>query len=359
MRLVYLTCTGFRALDDLDFCPSPGINVIRGENAQGKTSLLEAVLFAATSKSHRTAQESELVRHGAEGFRLCATVQRRDREERLEAACWRGTKRFKVNGVAQTRISDILGRVHLVFFSPEDVGLVRGAASMRRRFLDMELSQLRSAYLHALQSYRLILRQRNELLRHRDPDPALLDVLDTQLAREGEKIMAERAGFVAVLATGAAAAYARIAGNEPLDAAYAPDIRPGQTLGDALRASRATDLRQGMTTRGPHRDDLDIRVGGRSARQFGSQGQQRTAALALKLAELGLVQAETGDPPVLMLDDVLSELDERRSRMLFETLPEEVQCLLTTTDLTDRAGLFGSSCAYFRIREGRLAQEEE
>lgn len=359
MHLVRLKAEGFRCLNEIDYTPSPGLNVIRGDNAQGKTSLLEALLFAATSKSHRTTQESDLVQHGQEGFQVRAEVQRSGRDVVLESNYWRGAKRFKVNGVAQTRVSDILGKVNLVFFSPEDVDLVRGAASQRRRFLDMELSQLNPGYLNALQQYRQLLRQRNETLRKPDPDAALLDVWDEQLAAQGEALMKDRAAFVDALGEHAAAAYRQVAEDEPLKVTYKPDIREPGSLAATLKASRRSDLKQAVTSRGPHRDDLEFAIAGRPARHFGSQGQQRSTALALKLAEVELVHERAREYPVLMLDDVLSELDTRRSTRLFEAIPEGVQCLVTTTDLTDRQGLFGEDCSYSCIRSGRLEAEEK
>jgi DNA replication and repair protein RecF len=354
MRLTRLVCKDFRCIEHAELHPSPGVNVIRGDNAQGKTTLLEAVLYLVTSKSHRTNQENELVRAGGEGFQLRCDVQRDDRTVSLEAYYWRGAKRVKVNGVAQTRISDILGRVNVVFFSPEDVELVRGPGSARRRFLDMELSQLSAVYLQALQNYRQILRQRNELLRKPRVDSALLEVWDEQMVAQGDVLRAERRAFVEELGGHAAEAHRVIAGGEELDVRYDPDLPPDADFAEVLLSARTSDLKQGVTTRGPHRDDLVIMIGGRRARLYGSQGQQRTAALALKLAELELVRGRVGENPILMLDDVLSELDEKRSRQLFTAIPDSVQCLVTTTDLTTRAGLFGPQSKTIHIREGRL-----
>lgn len=334
--------------------PSPGINVIRGENAQGKTSLLEAVLFGATSKSHRTSTETELVGHGAEGFSLDLHVRRRDRDVMIQSRWRQGVKRFKVNGVPQTRVSEILGKVKVVLFTPEDIALVKGGASLRRRFLDMELSQLHPAYLNALQQYRQALRHRNELLRGVRVDEEVLHVWDEQLVRTGTVLIRERAAFVTEVAALAAQAYGRIAGGEAFSLAYEPDVGPEESLREALERARASDIRQGMTRRGPHRDDLAFLVAGRGARSHGSQGQQKSAVLALKLAELELVKGHTGEYPILMLDEVLAELDERRGRQLFEALDGSVQCLLTTTELEDRRGFFDRGCSQFLIADGVL-----
>ena len=358
MFLIELTCENYRGLTSTAFAPGPGVNLIRGDNAQGKTSILEALLYLATSKSHRTNLESDLVRRGESGFRVRASVRRHDRDVSIEAAWWQGAKRIRVNGVNQTRVSEVLGKIIVVFFSPEDVALVRGSAAQRRTFLDMELSQISPRYLHALQQYRQAIKQRNELLRHPNPDDALLDAWDAQLVSHGATLMEERGLFVQQLAPGAARAYEAIAEKEPMVLAYKPDVRMDASLSEVLAASRKTDIRQGMTTRGPHRDDLSFDVDEKAARPFASQGQQKTAALALKLAELDLVRARTGEYPILMLDDVFSELDAGRSQRLLCAVPPDAQCLMTTTDLTAREDLFGASCARFHIQAGTIQRED-
>ncbi len=357
MRLVELTCVGFRGLEDICFQPAPGINVIRGDNAQGKTSLLEAILFLVTSKSHRTNLETDLVKHGALGFRLTAKVRRRDRDVALESNWRHGVKRFKVNGVLQARISDILGKVHVVLFSSEDVALVKGSAAQRRKFMDMELSQLHPRYLNALQQYRLVLRQRNALLRTGKPDHALLDAWDEQLARHGDVLIRERHTFVTELGNLAAIMHQRIAPHEKITVEYEADVQPDEALQTVFLKTRDTDLRRGMTTRGPHRDDLALLVADRPARSFASQGQQKTIALSLRLATLELVKDAVGEYPVLMLDEVLSELDNLRSSQLFDAIDGSVQCLLTTIDRVDAVAPAGLDYAPYVIERGRLEKQ--
>lgn len=353
MRLVELRCEHFRCLERVRFTPGPGINVVRGENAQGKTSLLEAILYAATSRSHRTTAEGELVRRGEPGFRVALRANRQDRDVTLETSWWKGTKRIKINGVAQARVSDLLGKINVVFFSPEDAELVRGPAARRRAFLDMELSQLSPAYLYALQQYRQAVRQRNELLRRGAAEEAELEAWDAQLVTHGAVLIDQRRGFVRELSAGIAETYRAIAGAEECRVTYEPDVADGAGLCEALVAARATDRRQGLTTRGPHRDDVIIEVEGKKARAFASQGQQKTVALALRLAEVELVRVRAGEYPVLLLDDVLSELDRNRSTRLTAVIPVEAQCVLTTTDLTD-GEVFGREAVSHRIHGGRL-----
>jgi len=358
MHLTRVECEHFRCLDKISFSPSPGVNVIRGHNAQGKTSLLEAILYGATSKSHRTNTESELLQYGAESFHLGLEAARVDRTVNINAHWWRGAKRFKVNGIPQSRLSDILGRIHVVFFSPEDVELVKGGAAGRRRFLDMEISQVEPSYLTALQQYRQALRQRNELLKRPKVDEALLDVWDTQIAEHGAVVIRARARYVEELAAFTAAAYDAVAQAEPLSLAYEPDVADPDGLYDALVRTRPGDIRRGQTHRGPHRDDMAFLIAGRAARAYGSQGQQKSASLALKLAEVELVHARTGEYPVLMLDEVLAELDSRRAKQLFAALARPVQALVTTTELEHRAGVFDAA-ASFRLEGGSLVEEEK
>jgi DNA replication and repair protein RecF len=360
MRITQLDCTGFRCLDGFSFKPRPGLNVLRGANAQGKTTVLEAALFATTARSHRTGVERDLVRHDADQFHLRLQGERENGPADIAVHWWQGAKRVRVNGVAQSRVSDLLGRFNVVLFCPEDAALVRESASARRRFLDMEISQISPACLNALQQYRQALRQRNELLRSPRPEADLIAVWDEQLVRHGGVIMDRRGTFIERLAVHARAAHARIASGEELEIRYRPDVRPDDSFAEALERSRASDIRRGATGRGPHRDDMEILIGGHAARTSGSQGQQKTAALALRLAELELVREECGEYPVLMLDEVLAELDADRRSHLLAAIDDAVQCILTTTTLgTGGDGLGGSAgsrAAEFRIGGGQLEE---
>lgn len=355
MQLLRFECRGFRCLADQAFEPGPRVNVVRGDNAQGKTSILEGILFAVTSKSHRTSVESELARHGEDGFHLALQGRRAGREVAIHAHWYRGTKRFKVNGVYQARVSDVLGQFPVVLFSPDDIDLVKGSAVERRRFLDMELSQVAPAYLNALQQYRQALRQRNELLRAHEPDNDQLDAWDEQLVRHGAVLVRHRQEFLGALGDHTAEAYRRIASGERLELRYQPDVSE-DLLRETFKKVRRADVRRQMTTRGPHRDDVELLVAGEPARNFGSQGQQKSTALALRLAEVSLLRERIGEYPVLMLDEVLSELDDHRSRQLFSAINDEVQCILTTTESNRRESLFGPS-AFYRIERGCLEKE--
>lgn len=356
MRLTRLHCQSFRCLGDVELVPGPEINVIRGRNAQGKTSLLEAILFAATSKSHRTTIETELARRDTNEFHIRLDVQRVDREVTIEAHWWKGQKRVKINGAAQSRLSDLLGKVRVVLFAPEDIALVKSGAAIRRRFLDMALSQIDTGYLSALQQYRQVLRQRNELLRGFRPDPALLDVWDVQLAREGAVLVRSRDLFVTELNALASEAYGRIADGERLHLAYTPDCAADH-IADILGAKRENDIRRKMSLHGPHRDEIEIAVADSPARSHASQGQQKSAALAIRLAEMALIHRRTGEHPILLLDEVLAELDAQRARHLFEAIPESAQCFITTTDLTRVIAPANRAVSEFTIEHGAVRIE--
>lgn len=357
MRLTRVQCRGFRGLQDTDFAPGPALNILSGANAQGKTSVLEAILYAATTRSHRASSDEELAHYGDNEFHVRVEAETTTHSVTIEAHWWREAKRFKVDGVAQTRLSDILGRLCVVFFSPEDINLVKGAASKRRLFLDMELSQALPPYLRALQQYRQALRQRNELLRRQCGDPALLEPWEQQLAGHGGTLVREREAYVRELAAVAAPLYGRIVEAEPLELTYKPDIADPSLMAIILAEARRGDLLRKTTGRGPHRDDMEISIAGKPARTYGSQGQQKSAALVLKLAEMELMRGQVGEYPVVLLDEALAELDATRGARLFDALPEEVQALITTAQPAQLPVHSRQHCHHFHIEGGRLEQE--
>lgn len=356
MQLTRLHCRGFRGLADIDAAPGPGLNILSGANAQGKTSVLEAILYAATTRSHRTAADEELVQYGGSEFHIQIEAVAGERPLQIEAHWWKRAKRFKVNGVAQTRLSDILGRLCVIFFAPEDIALVKGAASGRRLFLDMELSQMQIPYLRALQQYRQALRQRNELLRRQCEDPELYIPWETQLAEHGKALITERSACVRDLSEIAGPLYSRIVEDEPLALSYRPDVADSDTLAGLFDETRRGDLLRRATGRGPHRDDVEILIGNKPARAYGSQGQQKSAALVLKLAEVELMRRRMGEYPVVLLDEALAELDARRASSLFSAVPAGAQTLITTAQPAQLPALTDKSLQHFYIEGGRLEQ---
>ena len=347
MLIRELQIINFRNLRFLRAEFGTGIHVIHGSNAQGKTNLLEAIYLLVTGRSFRTTMDRELIpwlRENYEATLVRARVEKAGYEERFLLSFNQSEKHVFVNGSPIPRLGDLIGRINAVLFTPSDLQLVRGAPGLRRRFLDIELSQIAPAYLRHLQRYDLALRQRNALLKQHQRRPGLAAELvpwDAQLAEHGSEIIAARARMLARLSDIAARTYADIAGaDEPFALRYepspacegdaAPHIR--ERIAAALKSAQADDVRRGATSVGPHRDDFTFLIAGRDARDFGSQGQQRSCVLAMKLAELSLMREATGESPILLLDDLMSELDESRKRAFLESLDPAVQTFITATE---------------------------
>lgn len=391
MHLVRLSLTNVRSLRRLEVTLAPGVHVIAGENAQGKSNLLEAVQMLATARTQRAGADLDVIAWDAlaenplPAARLEASVETAGGRRTLEIAVIategaagarpvRASRRFRVNGVAR-RASDLIGQLRVVMFSADDLEIVTGAPATRRRYLDITISQFDPAYLRALQRYSRVLEQRNSLLRRlaeRRGQTHELDFWDDELATAGAVIASQRADAVRVLARDARERYAELAPDEREDLAicYRPRLPEGvaeavrdhdlaERLRAALERERREDIRRGVTRWGPHRDDLEFRIGGHAAAVSASRGQQRTAALALRLAEVDLSRARTGDAPVLLLDDILSELDAgRRARVLAAAYHVD-QVLITTPD-EDRPSPEELPGAHrYRLADGALTPLEQ
>lgn len=353
MRVTSVELKNFRNYEDCAFAPCAGVTVLMGDNAQGKTNALEAIYLTCAGRSHRTRQDRELVRWGAEMASVKVTAQRRDGSHEVEIKIPAvGRRVVEISGQKATRSGELMGHVTGVLFSPEDLTMVKDGPGERRRFVDIALSQIRPAYYYALQRYARALKQRNELLRAQSH--LALDDFDQELARAGAEVMRNRAWYVQRLSEAAVLTHARIAGGrEDLSLEYRPGA--GDDMLEKLRAGRAVDLKRMTTSVGAHRDDVAILIGGHDARVYGSQGQQRTAALSLRLAELRVMRDACGEWPILMLDDVMSELDPARRRSLVDAL-EDVQTIITCTDSDDLAG--AKIGALYRVEAARLDRME-
>lgn len=351
MRFTSLKLRNFRNYPQLALTPGEGVTVLYGQNGAGKTNVLEAMHLLSLGRSHRTAQDREMIRSGEAFARVCAETRRRDGRHQVEVRLFaneKPQKRLLLHDKPAERIGDLMGHVTCVMFAPEDVRIARDGPAARRRFVDMQLSQIRPRYLHALRRYLSALESRNALLKELRITPARefalqLDAWDEQLALAAEDVVADRRWFVEALAREAGAQYRAICE----DADEALGVRYKGTLADcadvrarmleALREARGEDKLRQFTSVGPHRDDLELTLSGRELRAFGSQGQLRTAALSLKLGELTLIERELGEPPALLLDDVFSELDVKRRAALLRNAAG-VQTFLTCTDRADAAG---------------------
>ncbi len=333
MRITRLKLANYRNYEGLDLEPHPGLTLLFGDNAQGKTNALEAVYLCAAGRSHRTNHDSELVMRGKEAAYIRADVLRGGIERRIEVRLMRnGRKQIRIDGAAIARMGDLMGCLNAVLFSPEELALVKEGPNARRRFLDVLLCQTSRAYFYSLVSYQRALSQRNALLKEGKGEGksffCQLEVWEEQLALHATALHSSRKSAMEQIAPAAAAMHNRIAGNsEALSLRYRGDLY-GRELKEALAASREDDLRRKLTGRGPHRDDFSVLVNGADLRAFGSQGQQRTAALSIKLAEAACMEQMSGEQPVLLLDDVLSELDAGRQKRLMDAV-SGCQVLLT------------------------------
>ena len=335
MRLVSLALRNFRNYSRLQLELGPNLNVFLGQNAQGKTNLLESVAVLALSSSPRARREGELVGpHSAEAL-IEAEVEHQGRRHeiaiRFATEGERTSKTIRVDGAAR-RAVDLPGEIQATLFWPEDLGLVKGGPDNRRRYLNEMLVQVVKGYGRALAGYRRVLEQRNSLLKRiasGQESRGALEIWDVELVRFGELISGARAQAVAELEPLAAANHMAISGRERLEVAYQG---PPPDFGARLAAAVDDDLRRGTTALGPHRDDLLIRIEGADARSFASQGQQRTAVVSLKLAESDLIEARSGERPILLLDDVLSELDVDRRGALLNRVGESGQVIVTAVE---------------------------
>ncbi|MCE5344198.1 MAG: DNA replication/repair protein RecF [Eubacteriales bacterium] len=361
MYFTSLKLRHFRNYVSLDLAPAQGTTVLYGANGSGKTNLLEAMHLLSIGRSHRTAVDREMIEQGESVAFVRGETRRLDGKHELEVRLYplqKPQKRVLLYGKPAQRISDMMGHATTVMFGPEDLRIVRDGPAARRRFMDMQLSQIRPSYVQALKRYLSVLESRNALLRTRRCDApadldAQLDAWDEQLAGAAVYVVEHRRWFLTELAQNAADQYAAIAEDpqETFELRYTGPLAtvdtPYRQMLSALKRSRAEDKQRMYTHYGPHRDDLAMLLCGKELRAFGSQGQLRTAVLSMKLGEIRLIENEMGEKPTLLLDDVFSELDLKRRTALLKTA-YGVQTFLTCTDKADAAGTHAD--AFFRVQ---------
>lgn len=338
MIIEKMELSNFRNYKDLQINFDQRTNILYGKNAQGKTNLLEAVYLSATTRSHKLAKDREMIKIGEDEGHIRSHILKDNGEYRIDIHLRPGrAKGIAVNRVPQKKASDIFGIVQVIFFSPEDLDIVKRGPDMRRRFLDMELCQIDKIYLNDLTLYKKTLNQRNRLLHDIDRDRSLLSTLsvwDEKLIQYGKKIINRRRRFIDELSIIVSEKYGKLSGNtEILGISYNENVSE-EEYSKRLEQKRAEDLRMRQTTVGPHRDDIGFTISGMDARKFASQGQQRSCALSLKLSEIDIMEKHTGNKPILLLDDVLSELDTDRQRELLSGL-SDVQTIITCTGMDE------------------------
>ena len=338
MIIKSLELENFRNYSELSIHFDSGTNILYGDNAQGKTNILESIFLSATTKSHKGSKDKDIINFHAEEAHIRTYVVKDGLENRVDMHLRKNkSKGIAINGQKIKKAADLLGLLNVVFFSPEDLSIIKNGPSERRRFVDMELCQLDSFYLYNLNNYNKIVNQRNKLLKDLSFHPNLRDTLfiwDSQLVSYGSKIIERRAAFVKQLNEIIYDIHVRLSGGkEELRIIYEPDVL-FEELENGLKNSQEKDIRLKQTTVGPHRDDFSFMIGDIDIRKFGSQGQQRTAALSLNLSEIELVKKLTKDTPLLLLDDVLSELDSSRQNYLLNSIGD-IQTIITCTGLEE------------------------
>ncbi|MEJ6399982.1 DNA replication/repair protein RecF [Nicoliella lavandulae] len=371
MKIAKLELDHFRNYTHVETEFSDGVNVLLGDNAQGKTNLLESIYVLALTKSHRTNNNADLIQWKQSNAQLKALITKQNGHLNLELDLGKKGKRAKVNHIEQAKLSSYVGQLNVILFAPEDLSIVKGSPQVRRRFMDIEFGQMSNLYLYNTSQYQRILRQRNKYLKllqiKKANDLVYLDVLSDQLSAYGAQIIYQRLQLLQKLEQWSSQIHATISQNkEQLTFKYVTTLKQKQLqsvddiyagLKQAFQDERDREIRMGTTVLGPHRDDLKFKINHNDVQTFGSQGQQRTTALSVKLAEIDLMKSETGEYPVLLLDDVLSELDDARQTHLLKAIQDKVQTFLTTTSLSGIAKDLIHDPKVFNITNGDLATD--
>lgn len=368
MYLKNLELKGFRNYNKTEISFTEGVNVFLGENAQGKTNIMESIYFLALARSHRTSKDKELIGWDEEFSRVSGSVETSRTTYPLNIVLSKKGKIAKLNHLEQKRLSNYIGHLNVILFAPEDLSLVKGGPSVRRKFIDMEMGQISAIYLHHLAEYKKILKQRNEYLKKnkydKKFDPVYLEILTEQIATEGAEVLDQRHKFTIQLENWARPIQEEISrSKEILTIHYLSAIdfdkisdkkEIYEELLDLYKKNQERELEQGTTVIGPHRDDLQFFINDKNVQTYGSQGQQRTTALSVKLAEIELMHEMTGEYPVLLLDDVLSELDDDRQTHLLKTIEDKVQTFITTTSLDGVKLNLLKTPQVFHVEEGSI-----
>lgn len=362
MIIENVTLKNFRNYKSLNINLAPNLNVFKGFNAQGKTNFLESVYFSCIGKSPKTNREKDLILWGQEDSKITLSVKKQYYSQKIETFLYAKTKKsIKINGLNIRKIGDLIGQVPVVYFSPDEIGLIKDGPVDRRRFMDIDISQLNKNYFYLLLRYEKVLSERNKLLKETKKIENLLDTIDlwdTQLADIASKIIYFRLDFIEKIKIPANLSHARITSNkEDLQISYqgfknksVEELK--QKLLNAYKQNLKRDFDFGYTTIGPHRDDIEIKINNIDIREYGSQGQQRLATLSIKVAELSLFESVLGEKPILLLDDVLSELDQKRCKNFLEEI-KPYQTILTTTKFNRK---LNENSAIFVVKNANVTQ---
>lgn len=362
MKIKSLKIKNFRNYEFLKLQFDPAANIFYGDNAQGKTNILEAVYLSGTSKSHRGTRDKDMIQFGQTESHIETIVEKNEIEYQIDMHLKKNSpKGIAINKIPIRKAGELFGIVNLVFFSPEDLNIIKNGPGERRRFIDLELSQLDKVYLSDLANYNRTVNQRNHLLKEIEfsgnrESADTLDIWDLQLSQYGSRIIERRKRFVEEINEIISSIHQKLTGGrEEIRVIYEPSSGD-MPLEDAVRRNREKDIKLKSTSVGPHRDDICFLSGDLDIRKFGSQGQQRTAALSLKLSEIELVKRMIHDTPVLLLDDVLSELDKHRQNYLLDSI-HDIQTLITCTGVEEFVNHRFSINKVFHVHNGQVVNE--
>ncbi len=338
MYIKSIELNGYRNYKNVIVYFDKGTNILYGDNAQGKTNILESIFMCATTKSHKGAKDKEVIGFEENEAKITLYLEKFGDEIKIDMLLRKDkSKIVAVNGSKIKKATELLGILNVVLFSPEDLSIIKNGPSERRRFIDMELCQLDSIYLYNLSKYNKIVEQRNKLIKDSYLNNELIDTIsiwDMQLVSYGKLIIEKRRKFIEELNEIIGKVHSKLTDNkEKLEIHYEPDVEP-ENFEKVLNKNRLKDIKYKITGAGPHRDDFSFLVNNIDIRKYGSQGQQRTAALSLKLSEIEIVKKVTGHVPVLLMDDVLSELDSSRQNYLLNIIGD-IQTIITCTGLDD------------------------
>lgn len=359
MIIKSISLQDFRNYESLDINFEKKNNIIFGDNAQGKTNLLEACFVSGTSRSFQNCRDSEMIRFGKDESHIKTIVEKDGREVRIDIHLKKNKKKgIAVNRIPLKKASDLFGILNVILFSPDDLEIIKLGPQERRRFLDTELCQIDKIYLSDLTQYKKALANRNQLLKDIYFEPSLRDTLpvwNEKVAEYGKKVIRRREAFVLDFAPIVKNIHKNLSGGkeEPV-VTYSPDVR-SEEIFDVIEKNTEKDLKAGTTTKGPHRDDIIFEIDGKDIRSFGSEGQKRTCALSLKLSEIKMIENSIHQEPVLLLDDVLSELDRNRQNMLLSSL-NDVQTIVTCTGLDDFIKERMSIDRIFEVKAGSVTE---
>ncbi|MPM51091.1 DNA replication and repair protein RecF [bioreactor metagenome] len=362
MYIKYLNLMNFRNYKELNLEFCNGTNVFVGDNAQGKTNILEALYYTSIGKSHRTNKDKELISWNEDEAYISTYISKDRLDKKIQIKIFKeGKKGININSIKITKLQELVGVLNVVMFSPEDLNIVKDSPSYRRRFIDIELCKLNSRYYYSLSMYKKVLNERNTVLKKYNSNPDMLDIYDIQLSDLGSYIVKERLRYITKLNEHGSRIHKEITQNkEVIEFKYNTSLKLIEDIKgeiyNSLVNNRKRDIERRVTSVGPHRDDVTILINNMDVKVYGSQGQQRTSVLSIKFASLYIIKELTGEFPLLLLDDVLSELDTKRQEYILSSI-KNVQTLITCTGMNDiKSSLKSEVFKIFKVKNGHIEE---